>query len=288
MGNLESLTKYVAVDIKTQRTSRSCVLAGISLETCSIAIETGCSLEVGTSLRKELENHFKIPVKYLFLTHTHNDHRDGREAFLDATLILSNDCLENMPKRISLKKYTKNTFDEKLVIKENNLEVEFFLTRGHSIGHSVAYFPHEKVLFGGDLFIYESVNFGLPFMSFYQNKPKRTGNPEEFISAYETFKKMDLKFIVPGHGDIITKPYETLDEFIHFFVELRNHFKEAISNGKSYEEIEFPDLAIINRAWLKAEKGSPPSKSKRFLKHYLEVLKTSLFNYYSGKFYELE
>ncbi|NHJ46628.1 MAG: MBL fold metallo-hydrolase [Asgard group archaeon] len=288
MGNLESITKHVVVDTTTQRTTRSCILAGISFDTCLLVIETGHSLEVGTSLRKNIENYFKIPVKYVFLTHTHNDHRDGREAFLDSILILSNNCLGNMPKRISLKKFDKITFDDKLVIEENNFEVEFFLTKGHSIGHSVAYFPFEKVLFGGDLFIYDSVNFGLPFMSFYQNKPKRTGNPEEYISAYESFKKMDLDFIIPGHGDIIDKPYEVLDEYLHFFNELKTHFKEAINDGKDYDEIEYPDLDLVKRAWEKAEKGSPPSKHKNFLKHYLEVLKTSLYNYYSGKFYEME
>lgn len=68
--SLESLTKHTVVDTATQRVSRSCVLGGISLENYSIAIESGDSLEVGRGLRQELESFFKLPVKYLFLTHT--------------------------------------------------------------------------------------------------------------------------------------------------------------------------------------------------------------------------
>lgn len=99
---LESIAEHVVVDTVTQRESRSCVLGGISLEDYVIAIETGDSLEVDLGLRSALETEFELPVKYWFLSHTHNDHRDGREAFRNATLIMSRQCLENMPRRIRL------------------------------------------------------------------------------------------------------------------------------------------------------------------------------------------
>lgn len=75
MENFESVTKHIVVDTSTQRVSRSCVLGGISLGNYSIAIDSGDSLEVGTAFHKGLESHFKVPVKYLFFTHTHNDHK---------------------------------------------------------------------------------------------------------------------------------------------------------------------------------------------------------------------
>ena len=250
MNDIEFLTSNVIADAKLERNTRSCVLGGVKLGKNSLVVETGYKIEDSQAFRKKMEDHFKVPIKYLFLTHTHNDHRGGLEVYSDCDLIISKKCKENMPKRISLKKYSKRIFEEKLVLDEEEHTIEFYRTGGHSIGHSIAYFPNEKVLFGGDLFIVGSSNFGLPFMSFYQNKPRRTGNPEEYIIAYEKFKKMPIDFIVPGHGGIVKNPDEILDQYLEFFIALRNHYKQAIDNGLTYEEIEYPDLELIENQGL--------------------------------------
>lgn len=287
MNDIEILTNNVIADPKLQRNTRSCVLGGVKLGKNSLVVETGHKKADSQVFRKIVENYFKAPVKYLFLTHTHNDHRGGLEVYSDCDLIISKKCKENMPKRVSLKKYTKRIFEEKLILKEEEHTIEFYRTGGHSIGHSIAYFPNDKILFGGDLFIVGSSNFGLPFMSFYQNKPRRTGNPDEYIAAYENFKKIAIDFIVPGHGEIVTNPSEILDLYLEFFIALRNHFKQAIDNGLTYEEVEYPNLDLIEKAYEKTKTYSTPSKAKRFLGHYLDVLKDSYYNYYSGKFHQL-
>ncbi|NHJ33128.1 MAG: hypothetical protein FK732_09705 [Asgard group archaeon] len=250
----------------------------------SIAIDSGDSLDAGTALRKGLESHFKVPVKYLFFTHTHNDHRNGREAFSDCTFLMSQKCRQNMPQSVRLSKVTVETFEEKFTLKEDDLSVDFIQVGGHSIGFSVAYFPTERVLFAGDLFIVGFVNFGLPFMSFYQNKPKRTGNPEEYFAAFKLFQKMNLDLIVPGHGDLVRNPQEFLEKQTDFFNGLKNHVIEEINEGKSVEEIELPKLEPIVNAYEIAETKKPRSRAMRFLNHYLDVLKISFYNYYSGKF----
>ena len=284
MENLEPISDHVVVDTSTQRVSRSCVLGGISLGNYAVAIDSGDSIEVGASLRKGLEAHFNVPVKYLFFTHTHNDHRNGREAFTDSTFLMSQRCRDNMPKSVKLSKFTIETFEEIFILEENDFSVEFIRIGGHSYGFSVAYFPKEKVLFAGDLFIVGSVNFGLPFMSFYQNKPKRTGNPEEYLAAFELFKKMDLKVIVPGHGDLVHNPQEFLKTQTIFFNGLKTHIVASIEEGKTVEEIIIPQLEPIIEAYNIAETKKPRSKNIRFLEHYLDTLKISFYNYYSGKF----
>lgn len=197
---------------------------------------------------------------------------------------MSQKCRENMPKSVRLSKFAVETFEEKFVLEESDLSVEFIKVGGHSIGFSVAYFPKEKVLFAGDLFIVGSVNFGLPFMSFYQNKPKRTGNPEEYLVAFELFKKMDLEVIIPGHGEIVIDPQDFLKSQTSFYKGLKSHFLSAIEEGKSIEEIEMPNLEPIIKAYNIAETKKPRSRNIRFLEHYLDTLKTSFYNYYSGKF----
>ena len=49
-------------------------MGGVKLENYSIAIDSGRSLENGKDLRKSIEDHFNLPIKYLILTHHHDDH----------------------------------------------------------------------------------------------------------------------------------------------------------------------------------------------------------------------
>jgi glyoxylase-like metal-dependent hydrolase (beta-lactamase superfamily II) len=284
MFNLESITESVVVDNMTESRTRSCVLSGIAFENFSIAIESGSMLEVGEGWRKELETHFDQPIKYLFLTHTHADHRNGIGAFTDTTLIASQRCMNNMPKNLSFKKWNVESFEDRFTLEKNNKNVEFAWVGGHTIGSSVAYFPNDKILFAGDIFISEPINFGLPFMGFYKNKPRKTGNPEEYLAAFDLFKKMDINLIVPGHGEIIRNPKEYLDSQISFYDALKSLYVSSIKEGKSIEEIELPKLKLIERAYEIIESKSKKSYALRFLDNYINWIKKSFYNYYSGKF----
>ena len=191
--------------------------------------------------------------------------------------------MENMPKNMSFKKWSPEIFEEKYTLVENEQKVEFYHVAGHTIGSSVAYYPSEKVLFAGDIFIAEPINFGLPFMGFYQNKPRKTGNPEEYLAAFARFKKMDINAIVPGHGDIIKNPQEYLDERITFFQSMKSLFVEAIKEGKDWEQVELRGLKPIERAFELVENEKPRYKARKFIDNYLHWIKKSFYNYYSGK-----
>lgn len=118
-------------------------------------------------------------------------------------------------------------------------------------------------------------------MHFYQNRPKRTGNPDEYIAAYEKTRKWKIETIVPGHGDIINRAHEYLDDQIAFFEELRSFFISSIDEGKSLEDIELPKLEPIRQAYAAAGARAQKSHSVRWLNRYLELLKTSFYNHYS-------
>ena len=149
------------------------------------------------------------------------------------------------------------------------------------MGASVAYIPEEQVLFGGDLFIAKPVNFGLPFMGFYQNRPKRDGNPEEYLAAYKKFLEWGVETIVPGHGHVVQEAPSYIKEQIRFFKDLRSFVKSEISDGKPVEEIELPRLDPIQQAYDDVDSRKKRGAALRWLNHYVDVLKTSFYNHYS-------
>ncbi len=280
MFNLERLTKHTAVDTTIQMTTRSCVVGAISLGKYSIAVDSGNPLEIGQGFRKQLEDYFKLPIKYLFLTHAHSDHRGGMIAFRDSsTLLISQKCKENMPKSTSFSKWTVETFDDKLVLEED-IMVEFHQVAGHSLGSSVAYVPEERVLFAGDLFFEETINLGLPFLGIYQFSPRKTGNPEECLGAFKKFKSMKLDFIVPGHGEVIKNPQEYLDGQIEFFNSLKSFIISEIKDGKSMEDIELPRIGQIERAYQIIEAKSQKYKALKFMDTMLNWIKKSFYEFY--------
>jgi glyoxylase-like metal-dependent hydrolase (beta-lactamase superfamily II) len=256
-------------------------MGGISLGTYSLAIEAGNPLKVGHSFRQDLESFFKLPVKYLFLTHAHSDHRNGMDAFKDTILLISQKCKDNMPKNTRFAVWNIETFEDKFILEEKNLLVEFHHVGGHSLGSSVAYVPSERVLFAGDLFFEETINLGMPFLGFYQSSPRKTANPEEYLKAFESFKSMKLDYIVPGHGNVITNPQEYLEEQKEFFNSLKSFIITEINNGKALEEVEFPRFGPIERAYEILETKSQKSKGMKFMDTILDWLKKAFYTYYS-------
>jgi glyoxylase-like metal-dependent hydrolase (beta-lactamase superfamily II) len=152
---------------------------------------------------------------------------------------------------------------------------------GHTVGSSIAFIPDEKVLFSGDLIFERTSNFGLPFMGFYQNRPKKNGNPEEHLSAYRKFLRWGVEIIVPGHGNIIKDGQTYLKDQIEFFKQLRKFIRAEIEENKTVEEINLPRLTPLAQAYADAESRQNRSQVLRWLTHYVDELKKSFYLYYS-------
>ncbi|MFX0051001.1 MAG: MBL fold metallo-hydrolase [Candidatus Hodarchaeota archaeon] len=168
MIKLEAVTSRTVAH--TSGIKRSGNFGGIALNNFSIAIDATSTVDLGKAFRKQLEAKFDLPVNYLFLTHTHTDHRNGLKAFNDIPLIASENCIKNMPKSQRISDFTINSFKDYSSVKDEALEIRFHYIGGHTIGSSIAYFPAEKVLFSGDLIFHGGFNFNIPFLTFYQNK----------------------------------------------------------------------------------------------------------------------
>lgn len=246
--NLESITPHTVANTTGEGRGNT---GGIALRNFCIAIDSTMYVKTGEILRNNLEKHFGVPVKYLVITHYHGDHTFGIKPFKDVCVLSSETTskimLSNETKsrnQVFIKELAKEgpigegieyivptlLFTDKLIIQDEDLFVEIFHTGGHTAGSSFISFPHEKVVFAGDL-IFENV---FP----YAGDP--TCNPEHIIEALEKMKNLKADIYVPGHGPTM-KGADSLERHINFYKELRNIIKDAIKDNLEPAKVSVPD-----------------------------------------------
>ncbi|MFX0125661.1 MAG: MBL fold metallo-hydrolase [Candidatus Hodarchaeota archaeon] len=208
----------------------------VSLGTYAIAIDSGRSVEALRIFRKKYEKYFNEPSKYFFLTHSHTDHRDGAGAYKDCTMICSQKLADIMPKTFKLSSWDIITFDDKYVIEEQDLSIEFHHTGGHTAGSSFLYFPSEKVVFAGDLVLVQ-----YPYLTFTSD---RTCNFDEWITALNQMNTLSVDTIIPGHGHIVDGKSE-LEKHLKMYQTFKAVVKEAIKENRKPNAIELPNLEYI-------------------------------------------
>ena len=226
-------------------------VGAVCLKNFCIAIDSTMYVKTGELMRKNLEEQFGVPVRYLVLTHYHGDHIFGLKAFKDVCILSSETTSKIMLNDETKTRYSafikelakegpigegieyilpSLLFNNNIKIQDEDLYIEIFHTGGHTAGSSFISFPHEKVVFAGDL-IFENT---FP----YAGDP--TCNPELLIKALEKMQKINADTYVPGHGPIM-KGASSLDRHIKFYHELRDNIKDAIKDNIAVEKINIPD-----------------------------------------------
>jgi glyoxylase-like metal-dependent hydrolase (beta-lactamase superfamily II) len=226
----------------------------IILHNFILVIDTLVYPRQAKEFRTKLEKKYNLPVKYLFITHSHSDHYFGVASFKDVEIFGSNNLIEVIKKRKE-EDWNKKAFDEwkksepelidiideieiiipkwgfesPWVLNDNGLQVEFYLSGGHTRDSAYAYFPHERILFTGDL-----IASGFwPFIS------DPTESFEGWIKSFEHMITLNIKTIIPGHGWLVGKEY--IHEQLSFMKDLKKEVLKTISEGKGFEEIIIPD-----------------------------------------------
>jgi cyclase len=216
-----------------------------------VAVDAGMRPYATRVVRTELEQRFGRPVKYLCVTHYHGDHTLGLQPFKDVSILASREILDAFardPGRTAegLAERAKEDpeaaewvgevefvtpsalFHEQMEVACNGRSVEFRHTGGHTSCSVYGYLPDEKVLFTGDLLFAG----GFPFAG------DETTDPELWMSVLEQFLRMDVEYVIPGHG-----PVSGLGEIrkeLGFFQALKQNTLQAIDAGRAWREIVVP------------------------------------------------
>jgi len=246
--DLESITSLTVANTTGEGRGNA---GGIALRNFCIAIDSTMYVKTGELLLRNLESKFGVPVKYLIITHYHGDHIFGIKPFKDVCVLsseLTSKIMTNDETKTRYAEFIKGLakegpigegieyivptllFKDKLTIQDEDLQIKIYHTGGHTAGSSFISFPHEKVIFAGDL-IFENT---FP----YAGDP--TCDPELLINALKKMQEINADIYVPGHGPIM-KGAGSLDRHINFYTEFRNIVKNAIRDKTTSEKVSVPD-----------------------------------------------
>jgi cyclase len=190
--------------------------------------------DLAPGIHEQIKSVTPQPIRFLINTHHHFDHTGGNAYFLKMTTIVAHDNVrKNMLADAKGVKVTEVpapnlTFDREIKIYLGGEEIQVFhVKRGHTDGDSIIYFPQDKVVHMGDLF----VNKMIPFI----DRAHGASTAEWIETLDAVIARCDpTSQYIPGHGEIGT--VADVKALRQYFVDLRASVKKVVDAGMTREQ----------------------------------------------------
>jgi glyoxylase-like metal-dependent hydrolase (beta-lactamase superfamily II) len=220
---------------------------GVLTENGWFVIDSLSTPELSSEFLKNLKKIKNVPVKYLVITHYHQDHWYGAQTYKKENAVIIGhktlkEIYENGTAEMMLEaanKMSKGLYkDVKLVppdisiskekiIKFGGKEFRIFpLTPAHTNSDIVVYIPDEKVIFVGDLVFYNRIPFA----------GDRNSDTRNWIKVLNKLKKMNIETVLAGHNKPLNK--NSVDFTINYLSFLRERISEMKDKDLPYDEIK--------------------------------------------------
>jgi len=142
-------------------------------------------------------------IDVVVITHCHPDHMEGVRLFSGTSALIALSQTEMEYIRTTAPHYGDALgmpdFEPSVFLQEGSLEIgtmnfQVFQTPGHSPGSICLYWSDEKVLFTGDVVFNQGVG----------RTDLAGGNGKALKESIKMLSRLDVEYLLPGHGDIIT------------------------------------------------------------------------------------
>ncbi len=202
------------------------------------------------------------PIKYVFNTHYHDDHSGGDAKMLPFAEIIAH---RNLRANLVEKKqpYYEDTpgtpiglpqvtFSDEASVHLGGKEVRaLYFGRGHTNGDAIIYFPDEKTIQTGDLFLARTGPAAQRLFIFIDYA--HGGSLFEWTRTLDRVLTLDFDKVIPGHGPVSTRA--DVAKFRSDLEAMRTRLIGLIKQGKSRDDIV--NTLESDYGW--RAKGCPPS-----------------------------
>ena len=176
----------------------------------------------GPEIRAKVKSVTDQPIRYIINTHQHPDHTGGNKSFLEssAEIIAHRNARANMAQQ-NMPGLPRITFSDEAQVFLGGKEVRVrYFGRGHTNGDAVVFFPSERAIHTGDLFVRGSS----PFIDYSGG-----GSLKAWDQTLEAALQNDFDTVIPGHGPVGKKA--DLVEWRASLEKLRSRAKTACAAG---------------------------------------------------------
>ena len=168
------------------------------------------------------------PIKYVLNTHQHDDHAGGNAKMLPLAEVISHRNVRSNMVHLNQPGLPRITFTDEMDVFLGGKEVRaLYFGRGHTGGDAVIYFPAQKVIHTGDLFLTFPTS---PFIDYGNG-----GSALDWTKTLDGVQKLDFEIAIPGHGPVSDRA--GLQKFRANFETMRSRMTTMVRGGRSKDEI---------------------------------------------------
>jgi cyclase len=197
-----------------------------------LVVDTGLNAAEGTKLLGAIRQVSRLPVKFIINTHYHPDHQGGNTVVGPDAVVITTDFTRNrtlaLMQSAEMKAFqfrpANVTFQKRMTVYLDPYSADvYFPGKAHTSGDALVYFPQQRVLAAGDLFL----NHSSPAMD--------NGSAANWIQALDHALELPLEHVVPGHFELGSKA--DLQRFRDYLSDLFQQVRTMRQQGDSVEQV---------------------------------------------------
>jgi len=197
-----------------------------------LVVDSGLNATEGTKLLGAIRQVSSLPVKFIINTHYHPDHQGGNAAVGPNAVVITTAFTRErtlaLIKRPEMEGFhfrpANVTFEKRVTVYLDPYSVDaYYPGKAHTSGDALVYFPQQRVIATGDLFL----NRSCPAMD--------NGSVENWIQALNQVLELPVDHVVPGHFEVGTK--SDLRRFRNYLSDLFQQVRAIKERGATLDQV---------------------------------------------------